>query len=58
MTCSVGPYHWLMVQESILHYHSKNISRLVLYRVENLPMYYRSIYISRLKFTYAMPYYH
>ena len=37
---SVGPYRWLMVEESIMHYRSKNISRLALYRVENLPMHY------------------
>ena len=24
----VGPYRWLMVEESIMHYRSKNISRL------------------------------
>ena len=48
-----------MVEESIIvHYRIKNISRLALYRVENLPMHYRSIYISRLQFTCAMPHYY
>ena len=47
-----------MVEESILHYRIKNISRLALYRVENLSMHYRSKYISRLQFTCAMPHYY